>query len=76
MLVLATAWGCYALQAVNYALFSLVLTLYTVYSFRFGGFSQPHAAHLRLLNTAIGGAVALAVDAAWRWLEPKRPVVT
>ena len=70
-LVIVTAWACFALQAVNYALFSFFLTLYTVFSFRFGGFSQPAAAHLRLLNTAIGGAIALAVDATWKWLGPR-----
>lgn len=63
--VLVFAWACFALQAVNYALFSLCLTLYTVFSFRLGGFSQPAAAHLRLLNTAIGGGLALLVDSAW-----------
>ncbi len=64
-LVMLTAWASYAVQAVNYALFSLFLTLYIVYSFRFGGFSQPSAAHLRMLNTAIGGGLALAVDFVW-----------
>lgn len=68
LLVMTTAWACYALQAVNYALFSMVLTLYVVYSFRFGGFSQPTAAHLRLLNTAIGGGLALVVDGVWMLL--------
>lgn len=64
-LVMITAWASYAVQAVNYALFSFFLTLYIVYSFRFGGFSQPSAAHLRMLNTAIGGGLALAVDFTW-----------
>jgi hypothetical protein len=63
--VIVCAWASYALQAVNYALFSFFLTLYVVYSFRFGGFSQPAAAHYRMLNTAIGGGIALTVDAAW-----------
>jgi hypothetical protein len=63
--VLVFAWGCYLLQAVNYAAFSFCITLYVVFSFRLGGFSQPAAAHLRLLNTAIGGCVALLID--WLW---------
>ena len=69
-LVFFSAWACYALQAVNYALFSMVLTLYVVFSFRFGGFSQPAAAHLRLLNTAIGGGIALGVDLLWKLFAP------
>lgn len=71
-LVIVSAWACYALQAVNYALFSLVLTLYVIFSFRFGGFSQPAAAHLRLLNTAIGGGIALGVDLLWKLFAPER----
>jgi hypothetical protein len=65
VLVVAAAFGCYALQAVNYALFSVVITLYIVFVFRFGGFSETAAAHLRLLNTALGGALALAIDGLW-----------
>ncbi len=67
----AAAWGCYATQAVNYALFSVCVTLYIVFLFRFGGFSDRSAAHLRLMNTAIGGSIALAIDALWKWLGPK-----
>ena len=65
LLVMLSAMGCYALQAVNYALFSLCITLYIVFLFRFGGFSETHAAQLRLFNTALGGAIALLIDGAW-----------
>ena len=71
VLVLGSAWACYTLQAVNYALFSCAITLYVVFLFRFGGFAQPHAAHLRLITTALGGGIALAVDAVWQMLAPK-----
>ena len=70
-LAVAAAWGCYATQAVNYALFSVFVTLYIVFLFRFGGFSDRSAAHLRLMNTAIGGLIALSVDALWKLLAPK-----
>ena len=63
--VVAWALGCYTLQGVNYALFSLCITLYIVFLFRFGGFSETYAAHLRLFNTAIGGGLALAIDSIW-----------
>jgi hypothetical protein len=65
-LVVLSAWGCYALQAVNYAAFSLFITLYIVFLFRFGGFSETQAAHIRLVNTVVGGTLALAIDAAWK----------
>jgi len=73
-LVIVCAWATFALQAVNYALFSFFLTLYIVYSFRFGGFSQPAAAHFRVMNTSIGGGIAMAVDIAWlfvAWLRAR-----
>jgi len=49
-------------------LFSFSITLYIVFLFRFGGFSDRSAAHLRLLNTAIGGGIALAIDLLWKLL--------
>ncbi len=73
-MVAVCAWGCYALQAVNYAAFSLFVTLYIVFLFRFGGFSQTSAAHIRLFNTLLGGTIALFMDALWklipRWPRP------
>ncbi|MFC6646224.1 FUSC family protein [Granulicella cerasi] len=65
VMVVVFALCCFALQAVNYALFSVVTTLYIVFLFRFGGFSETAAAHIRLLNTVIGGALALAIDFLW-----------
>jgi hypothetical protein len=70
-LVVVCAWGCYALQAVNYAVFSMFVTLYIVFLFHFGGFSQRSAAHIRLFNTALGGAIALSIDIIWKVLTPK-----
>lgn len=73
-LVVVSAWGCFALQAVNYALFSVFVTLYIVFLFRFGGFSQTEAAHIRLVNTVVGGTIALAIDAAWMAVARSRRV--
>lgn len=72
-LVVVCAWASYAFQAVNYALFSLFVTLYIVFLFRFGGFSQTSAAHIRLFNTALGGGLALLIDALWNFLAPRIP---
>ncbi len=71
LLILATAWVCFALQAVNYAVFCLFLTLNTVYLFALGGFSERAAADIRLLNTAIGGLLALLVDFLAQKLGPR-----
>jgi hypothetical protein len=71
-LAIVCAWGCYALQAVNYAIFSVFVTLYIVFLFRFGGFSQTAAAHIRLVNTIVGGAIALAIDAVWMAVARRR----
>jgi hypothetical protein len=71
-MVVLTAWACYALQAVNYAVFSMCITLYIVFLFRSGGFSQTSAAHIRLFNTALGGALALGVDIVWKLFSSSR----
>jgi hypothetical protein len=72
-LILVSAWACYTLQAVNYAAFSLFVTLYIVYLFRLGGFSQTAAAHIRLFNTALGGTIAIMMDVAWKMFAQKKP---
>ena len=75
--VLIAAWACYAVQAVNYAAFSCFITLYIVFLFRSGGFSQTSAAHIRLFNTALGGCIALLIDALWNLFTPtSQPVTT
>lgn len=71
LVIILCAWACFALQAVNYALFSLVLTLYTVFLFAFGGFSERTAADLRLINTAAGGLLALVVDFIAKYISPR-----
>lgn len=71
-LVVVSAFGCYALQAVNYAAFSLFITLYIVFLFRFGGFSETKAAQIRLVNTVVGGGLALLIDALWKAVAAAR----
>ena len=70
-LILITTWACYTLQAVNYAAFSVALTMYTVFLFGYGGFSERSAAGMRLTNTAFGGVLALLVDFAAHKLGPR-----
>jgi hypothetical protein len=72
VLLMVSAWGCYALQAVNYAVFSAFVTLYIVFLFRFGGFSETAAAQIRLVNTVVGGSLALMIDALWKAAGARR----
>lgn len=60
LLIAATAWGCYALFRVNYALFSLFITTYIALLFAFGGLPEPAVALYRVIATTIGGGIALA----------------
>jgi Fusaric acid resistance protein-like len=60
VLIAATAWGCYALFRVNYALFSLFITAYIALLFAFGGLPEPAVALYRVIATTIGGGIALA----------------
>jgi len=71
-LVIGFAWASIAVQAVNYAAFSLFITLYIVCLFHFGGFSEASAAHIRLFNTALGGAIALLVDVTSKLITRQR----
>ena len=73
LLILITAYACFALQAVNYAAFSTALTLYTIFLFGFGGFSERTAGILRLTNTAIGGSLALLVDFIAKQIARRSP---
>jgi hypothetical protein len=58
MLTAVSAWGCYALFRVNYAVFSLLITAYIVALFAFGGLPEPVVALHRVIATTIGGLVA------------------
>lgn len=69
--VVLMAWACFVLQAVNYAAFSTFVTVYTVFLFGFGGFSEREAANMRLINTALGGCLALLVDFLVQKLGPR-----
>lgn len=54
------AWGAYALQWVNYGVFSASLTAYVAFLFAFGGEPEPAMAAHRVVATLIGGAFGLA----------------
>jgi hypothetical protein len=66
------AFAAYALYPANYALFSVVLTILVALIAQFGGGSAIGALESRLLDTAIGGAIALGAFAIWPTREAPR----
>jgi MFS family permease len=59
LLVLAFAWGTFAWQKVNYAVFSCALTAFIVFLVAVAGYPEPVVIANRLLDTALGCLVAL-----------------
>ncbi|HEY0277257.1 MAG TPA: FUSC family protein, partial [Solirubrobacterales bacterium] len=62
-------FGAYALYPANYALFSVLLTIVIALLAQFGGGSPIGALEDRLLDTALGGAIALTAFALWPTTE-------
>jgi uncharacterized membrane protein YccC len=71
LLALLAAVG-YALFPANYALFSVALTILIALVVEFSGGSPSGALIDRLLDTAIGGAIALGAFALWPTREAPR----
>jgi uncharacterized membrane protein YccC len=65
VLLVALAAAAYALFAANYALFSLTLTILVALLVEFAGGSAIGAIEDRVVDTALGGAIALAAFAVW-----------
>jgi uncharacterized membrane protein YccC len=65
VLVVAFVWGGYTLFRANYVLFTVCITGYIVLLLRLAGVPGPVAATYRVIDTLLGGALALAVYRAW-----------
>ncbi len=65
VLVVVLAWGTYAFFQANYAAFSLCVTALVVFLLAFVGLPEDDAVVYRLVDTFIGGALALVIFAAW-----------
>lgn len=65
----AAAWACFALQWVNYAVFSVCITAFVVFGFAVAGLPEPAMAGHRALATLLGGVVAIAGQLAVRVLD-------
>jgi hypothetical protein len=62
-LVVIFAWICYALIYVNYAAFAVSVTAYVVFILALAGLPQTALISHRMLNTLLGGVIALIVHA-------------
>ena len=61
-LIATLAWCCYAMQWVNYGLFSLFITAYVAFLFDFANLPEPEVALHRVVATAIAGGLALVAS--------------
>lgn len=58
-LIVLFAWLCYGLVLVNYAVLAICVTGYICFLLSLAGLPESEVAVHRLLNTALGGAIAL-----------------
>ncbi len=76
ILAVAFAFCAYAVFSLNYALFTLAVTGYVIFLLALGGLSEHSALIDRVVETLIGGALALVAYGVWptweRALAPDR----
>jgi uncharacterized membrane protein YccC len=58
-------WAGYALFRTNYGLFTICITNYVVFLVVLAGGAEPATAKYRIINTLLGGTLALIFAAAW-----------
>ncbi len=64
-IMLAFAWAVYAMAAVNPVVFAVCITGYIVFLLSLAGVPQSSIAAERIINTAIGSALALCAYVVW-----------
>jgi hypothetical protein len=65
LLVLIFAWLCYSLPRVNYATFTICITVYIVFLLALAGLPEMIMVEYRTVDTVIGGVLALIAYALW-----------
>jgi uncharacterized membrane protein YccC len=65
LLALFFVWAGYSLFRTNYGLFTICITAYVVFLVVLAGGAEPTTAKYRIINTLIGGGLALIFAAAW-----------
>ncbi len=63
------AWACFALQWVNYMVFSVCITAYVVFGFALAGLPEPMIAAHRAMATVIGALLGVAGQLALRQMD-------
>ena len=58
-------WAGYVLFRTNYGLFTICITAYVVFLVVLAGGAEPATAKYRIINTLIGGGLALMFAAIW-----------
>jgi uncharacterized membrane protein YccC len=76
VLIVAAAFGAYALLRVNYLAYSVCITAYIAFMLTLAGIPEPVVAVNRVIGTVAGGLAALAVHSLWaaseRWRIQKK----
>ena len=65
ILIASFAWLCYCLNRVNYALFSVSMTVYIVFLLTLAGLPEMDTVKYRAINTTAGGLAALLAYGFW-----------
>lgn len=76
LLVIVSVYLAYALQNVNYALYSVPLTAYIAFIIAVGRTPEGRTAENRVIATAIAGAIAMLIHSLYVRLELDRPART
>jgi hypothetical protein len=74
IVVIVAAACCYSLYRVNYAAYTLFITVYIVFLLAFAGLPEMRTVKFRALNTVIGGLLALLAHASWPIVERRNHV--
>jgi uncharacterized membrane protein YccC len=70
LMLLVAIYACYALQRINYGVFSLCITTYVVLLLSLLNLPEPGVAVRRIEATLVGAAIALAVHLSPRKRRP------
>jgi hypothetical protein len=65
VLAVCFVWAGYSLFRTNYGLFTICITAYVVFLVVLAGGAEPATAKYRIINTLIGGGLALVFAAIW-----------
>jgi uncharacterized membrane protein YccC len=71
LMLLVAIWACFALQRVNYGVFSTCITAYVVLLLSALGLPEPEVAAHRVEATLAGALIAVSIHLAALWSRPR-----